>query len=177
MSVIHLCWVDTPLGPYFLQETDGRLTEVQPAPQMAPVLLPHLPGEEYSPWPVLQAAACQLEEYFAGTRTAFELPLQPQGTDFQQQVWDAMARIPYGQTVSYAQLAAAIGRPGAARAVGAACRRNPLHILLPCHRVVGANGQLTGYAGGLQRKAFLLALEQRHTAAGKCPAQQPTAPT
>ena len=164
MSTTHICWVRTPLGPYTLVETDGALTEVRPAPGMEPLMPPRTPGEPPSPWPVLQAAACQLEEYFAGQRTVFDLPLCPQGSAFRQAVWQAMARVPYGQTATYSQLAAAIGRPGAARAVGSACHDNPLHILLPCHRVVGADGSLTGYAAGTDRKAFLLALERQHSA-------------
>ena len=101
----------------------------------------------------------QLDEYFAGSRRSFDLPLVPAGTPFQSRVWEALARIPWGTTVTYGELAARVGRPGAARAVGAAVGRNPISIVVPCHRVVGAGGALTGYAGGLDRKAFLLALE------------------
>ncbi|HZN88571.1 MAG TPA: methylated-DNA--[protein]-cysteine S-methyltransferase [Thermoleophilaceae bacterium] len=103
----------------------------------------------------------QLSEYFAGERTTFELPLSAGGTPFQQRVWRALAEIPYGETVSYGELAAAIGAPGAARAVGLANGRNPIPIVVPCHRVVGSDGRLTGYGGGLERKRVLLALEQR----------------
>ena len=109
--------------------------------------------------PVLQAAETQLREYFAGERLAFDLPLAPRGTPFQLQVWQALARIPYGSTVSYAQLAQAVGNPEAMRAVGAANGRNPLPIVLPCHRVIGADGSLTGFGGGLPTKQFLLQLE------------------
>ena len=108
---------------------------------------------------MLQQAQRQLDEYFAGQRRAFELPLAPQGTPFQREVWLALADIPYGQTMSYAQLAAKLSRPTASRAVGAANGRNPLGILLPCHRVVGAKGSLTGFSGGLAAKRFLLELE------------------
>jgi methylated-DNA-[protein]-cysteine S-methyltransferase len=101
----------------------------------------------------------QLDEYFAGSRRSFDLPLAPAGTAFQSRVWDALARIPWGTTVTYGELAVRAGRPGAARAVGAAVGRNPISIVVPCHRVVGADGTLTGYAGGVDRKAFLLALE------------------
>jgi methylated-DNA-[protein]-cysteine S-methyltransferase len=101
----------------------------------------------------------QLTEYFAGRRQQFELPLAPQGTPFQQRVWRGLLEVPYGATISYAQLAARIRQPTAARAVGLANGSNPLPIVIPCHRVIGANGKLTGYGGGLQIKQRLLALE------------------
>ena len=104
-------------------------------------------------------AADQLAEYFAGERRSFDLVLQPKGNGFQQKVWAQLTLIPYGQTRTYGQLAAALGGPGLARAVGAANGQNPLSIIVPCHRVVGSDGKLTGYAGGLARKAFLLELE------------------
>jgi methylated-DNA-[protein]-cysteine S-methyltransferase len=106
-------------------------------------------------------AAKQLNEYFAGERTQFDLPLHPIGTPFQLRVWHALARIPYGATVSYSDVARRIGEPQAVRAVGAANGRNPIPIVLPCHRVIGANGSLTGFGGGLPTKRFLLALEDR----------------
>ena len=109
---------------------------------------------------VLTQAVCQLSEYFAGKRRVFDLPLDPVGTDFQKAVWTGLNAIPYGETRSYAALAAAIGRPGASRAVGAANGRNPLSIVVPCHRVIGANGTLTGFAGGLAVKQWLLAHER-----------------
>jgi methylated-DNA-[protein]-cysteine S-methyltransferase len=108
----------------------------------------------------------QLDEYFAGRRQRFELPLAPQGTVFQQAVWQALQSIPYGQTSSYSALAAKIARPKAVRAVGAANGANPIAIIIPCHRVIGRDGSLTGYAGGLPRKALLLRLE------GAQPAEQ-----
>lgn len=108
---------------------------------------------------VLAAARTQLGEYFAGQRTAFELPLAPKGTAFQRTVWEALCRIEYGTTRSYGQIADEIGAPGAARAVGAANHDNPIAIVVPCHRVVGANGSLVGYAGGLHQKRALLELE------------------
>jgi len=101
----------------------------------------------------------QLRAYFAGELTEFDLPLEPRGTAFQREVWAALRKIPYGRTVGYAQLAAAVGRPRAARAVGAANGRNPISIVIPCHRVIGAAGALTGYGGGLERKRSLLELE------------------
>jgi methylated-DNA-[protein]-cysteine S-methyltransferase len=105
----------------------------------------------------------QLTEYFSGGRTDFDLPMQPDGSEFQKNVWQALGEIPYGQTRSYLDLARAIGSSTAARAVGAANGKNPLSIIVPCHRVVGANGSLTGFAGGLETKAALLALETRST--------------
>lgn len=114
--------------------------------------------------PVLRAATSQLSDYFAGTRTAFDLPLDPHGTDFQRAVWRALSDVPHGETRSYAAIAAAIDRPTAVRAVGAANGRNPLSIVVPCHRVIGASGTLTGFAGGLAAKRYLLDLERGATA-------------
>ncbi|HVZ46628.1 MAG TPA: methylated-DNA--[protein]-cysteine S-methyltransferase [Ramlibacter sp.] len=127
-------------------------------------------GQQYAPdtrgWredarhPLLEDAAAQLGEYFAGTRTRFELPLDLQsGTLFQQSVWRALLAIPSGKTSSYGEVGRSIGRPDASRAVGAAVGRNPLSIVVPCHRVLGTGGSLTGYAGGLERKSALLKLE------------------
>ena len=109
--------------------------------------------------PVLEACAEQLAEYFRGTRRRFELPLAPRGTDFQRRVWQALAEIPYGETRSYGEIARVIGRPRAVRAVGAANGRNPLPIVVPCHRVIGSDGSLTGFAWGLAAKICLLELE------------------
>lgn len=109
--------------------------------------------------PILRRAALQLEEYFQSRRTTFDLPLDPHGTEFQLKVWRALRDIPYGQTATYGQVARAIGAPAASRAVGAANGRNPIPIVVPCHRVIGANGTLTGFGGGLENKAILLALE------------------
>jgi methylated-DNA-[protein]-cysteine S-methyltransferase len=108
---------------------------------------------------LFDAAAEQIEAYFAGTLTRFTLPLAPKGSFFQSRVWSALREIPYGQTESYGELALRIGSPGAARAVGLANGRNPIGIIIPCHRVVGADGRLTGYGGGLDRKKQLLDLE------------------
>lgn len=107
----------------------------------------------------VHAARRQLEEYFAGTRTRFDLRFDAQGTDFQRRVWDALDGIPYGDVISYAELARRIGSPAAVRAVGAANGRNPLSIVRPCHRVIGANGSLTGFGGGLPAKQWLLTHE------------------
>jgi methylated-DNA-[protein]-cysteine S-methyltransferase len=114
-----------------------------------------LPGESE----LLDLAEAQLAEYFAGERTTFDLPLDLRGTEFQQAVWEELRTVPYGTTVGYGELAAAIGRPTAARAVGAAVGRNPVSIVVPCHRVIGADGSLTGFAGGLDAKHTLLRLE------------------
>ncbi len=116
--------------------------------------------------PLTRQAAAELDEYFAGKRTAFTVPLSPHGTDFQQAVWEALRAIPYGRTRTYGEIAVAVGRPRAARAVGMANHDNPLLIFTPCHRVVGKNGALTGFACGLEVKRWLLELESgRHTAA------------
>lgn len=107
----------------------------------------------------LKQAKRELGEYFAGKRTRFEVALVPDGTPFQRSVWKAISRVGFGKTITYGTLAAKAGRPGSARAAGAATGRNPIGIIVPCHRIVGANGSLTGYAGGLDRKRALLALE------------------
>ena len=109
---------------------------------------------------VLDDAVAQLESYFAGERTDFDLPLHPHGTDFQLRVWAALREIPYGQTISYGELARRVGNPSASRAVGLANGRNPISIVVPCHRVIGADGSLTGYGGGMERKRTLLDLER-----------------
>jgi len=113
--------------------------------------------------PVLDEARRQLDAYFAGRRTAFDLPLALEGTAFQRAVWTALCTVPYGQTSSYAAIATAVGNPAATRAVGMANHRNPVAIIVPCHRVIGASGALTGFGGGLPAKRFLLGLEQRHS--------------
>ena len=118
-----------------------------------------LPQEEQPQHPLLLAAEKQLWEYFAGERQKFTLTLDFFGTDFQKDVWAALLTIPYGETRSYGDIARQIGRPAAVRAVGAANGRNPISIITPCHRVIGSNGRLTGFAGGLDTKAFLLRLE------------------
>jgi methylated-DNA-[protein]-cysteine S-methyltransferase len=114
--------------------------------------------------PLFARAASQLRDYFAGARTRFDLPLAPNGTAFQQDVWSAIRDVPFGQTISYAELARRCGRPSAVRAAGAATGRNPMTIIVPCHRIVGTGGALTGYAGGLDRKRALLELESRRVA-------------
>lgn len=109
----------------------------------------------------------QLQDYFDGTRRAFDVPLDLQGTDFQKRVWEQLMTIPYGETRSYGDLARALGDPHMAQAVGAANGKNPISILVPCHRVIGASGHLTGYAGGTDVKAYLLALERQHASVGQ----------
>jgi len=113
-----------------------------------------------TPSPIVDRARVQLQEYFAGERQVFELPLQPRGTDFQRRVWQRLLKIPYGATTSYGALARDMGEPGASRAVGLANGSNPLPIVIPCHRVIGANGALTGFGGGLPIKSALLDLER-----------------
>ncbi len=117
----------------------------------------HLSESESDPQhPLLREAANQIEQYFAGERQSFDLPLAPAGTEFQQTVWRALSTIPFGETRSYGQVAAQIGRPGSSRAVGAANGRNPIAIVIPCHRVIGSDGSLTGYGGGEPTKRWLL---------------------
>lgn len=150
----------SPFGTLRLVAQDGALVALlwpDDAPSRVPLGAVGVGGEG----PLLDRAQAQLEEYFAGTRCAFDLPLRFRGTAFQQQVWAALCAIPYGETRSYAQIARVIGRPSAVRAVGAANGRNPISIIAPCHRVVGANGALTGFAGGLAAKTYLLGLERR----------------
>lgn len=121
-------------------------------------------GDE-TPTGVLSDAVRQLEEYFAGLRTEFDLPIEVDGTDFQRAAWSVLAQIPHGETISYGEQARRMGRPTAVRAVGAANGRNPVPVIVPCHRVIGANGSLTGFAGGLEVKTWLLEHEQRVAAA------------
>jgi methylated-DNA-[protein]-cysteine S-methyltransferase len=115
----------------------------------------------------LRAVTTALEEYFAGTRTTFDLPLAPVGSPFQRQVWEALRRIPFGETATYGQIARALGKPAASRAIGGANHRNPIAIIVPCHRVIGAAGSMTGYGGGLRRKRLLLELEARVAGSGQ----------
>ncbi|GAB2712895.1 methylated-DNA--[protein]-cysteine S-methyltransferase [Halomonas garicola] len=144
---------DSPLGRLTLTASDDGLTAVDFSRGLLGTRREH---------PVLERCKAQLAEYFAGTRTAFDLPLAAEGTAFQQAVWQALREIPYGETRNYGELAAALGKPTASRAVGTANGKNPLAIVVPCHRVVGADGRLTGYSGGLARKEWLLAHEARH---------------
>jgi methylated-DNA-[protein]-cysteine S-methyltransferase len=150
--------VPGPLGTMWLV-TDGRaMTGLYFEGQK------HLPaftaeGQACDDVPVLRAARAQLAAYFAGELRRFDLPLAPAGTPFQRAVWSAIGAVPCGETIAYGELAARAGYPASVRAVGAAVGRNPLSIVIPCHRIIGADGRLTGYAGGLDRKRALLALE------------------
>lgn len=148
--------ISSPLGPLLLERSPKGLTRIALVDaDHAPTRTPDAERADAA----FSQAIDQLEGYFAGTRTAFDLALDPSGTPFQRQVWDALCTIPYGTTWSYGQLAKAIGRPSAARAVGAANGRNPLPIVVPCHRVIGSTGTLTGYRGGVRFKRALLELE------------------
>jgi methylated-DNA-[protein]-cysteine S-methyltransferase len=155
VRVVHAV-VDTPVGELTLVGSGDALSGVYfPEHVRRPDQQTLGPRDDAA----FGAARRQLAEYFAGARRSFELELAPHGNAFQQKVWAQLMVIPYGERRTYAQLAAAVGDPALARAVGAANGQNPLSIIVPCHRVVGSNGKLTGYAGGLQRKAFLLELE------------------
>ncbi|AKT50425.1 methylated-DNA--[protein]-cysteine S-methyltransferase [Arsenicicoccus sp. oral taxon 190] len=151
--------IDSPVGPLTAVADDEALIAIYfERHGRAPAVTEH--GERTDDHPVLAAARDQLADYFAGRRTGFDLPLAPRGDAFQQRVWAQLREIPYGQTRSYGQLARALGQPGAAQAVGNANGANPLSIVVPCHRVIGSDGSLTGYAGGLERKRWLLAHEE-----------------
>lgn len=154
--------IESPLGPLLLAASDRGLCGVWFEEQKhLPAWLPPHWSDEPPSHPVLQATAAQLSEYFAGQRARFELPLDLRhGTPFQCAVWQALLHIPVQATLSYGALARQIDRPAAVRAVGAAVGRNPVGIIVPCHRVMGADGSLTGYTGGLWRKTALLRLEQ-----------------
>ena len=149
----QVLFVPSLLGELGIAEENGSITNLFFGGTVAPD--PYERGDT----PLLREAARQLEDYFGGTRTRFDLPLAPAGTDFQRKVWSALQSIPCGETRTYGQLAAQIGQPRACRAVGRANGLNPISILIPCHRVVGAGGGLTGYAGGLAAKERLLKLE------------------
>lgn len=149
--------IDSPIGPLTLVAEDGALAGLYMDNHR------HRPSVETfgepDPEP-LRATVAQLDEYFSGRRTEFDMPLALGGTPFQREVWNALRDIPYGETVSYRQLAEQVGRPTAIRAVGLANGKNPISIVVPCHRVIGANGDLTGYGGGLHRKRHLLDYER-----------------
>lgn len=155
--------IDSPIGPLMLAADEIGLRHIEFRDNSHPADRRDWHGGSND---ILQATEAQLGEYFARRRRAFDLPLAPQGTPFQLQVWEGLARIPFGATISYAQLAQRIGNPAGTRAVGAANGRNPLPIVLPCHRVIGADGTMTGFGGGVPTKEFLLRLE------GALPAEQ-----
>ena len=144
---------NTPVGKLCIGEEDGYITRVT---------WNHIPMEfVLEETELILCCKQQIDEFFAGERKAFDLPLAPLGTEFQKKVWNALQEIPYGETRTYGEIAAAVGNPKAARAVGMANNKNPIAIIIPCHRVVGANGKLVGYAGGMERKMFLLELERK----------------
>jgi methylated-DNA-[protein]-cysteine S-methyltransferase len=154
--------IDSPIGTLTLVARDGRLAGLYMdvrghEPSVVTLGMPAAPGDE----PVLEEAARQLKAYFAGDLTSFDLPLTLEGSAFQRSVWAGLQAIPYGETISYGELARRLGQPSAFRAVGLANGRNPVSIVVPCHRVIGADGSLTGYGGGMDRKRFLLSHEQR----------------
>jgi methylated-DNA-[protein]-cysteine S-methyltransferase len=155
---VYFSICSSPLGELLLTSTKGKLTRLSMALQQgkpAPSPDPAWRRDDIA----LRLVRQQLEAFFAGERFAFDLPLNMSGTPFQKQVWQGLLTIPFGTTISYAELAARIGRPGASRAVGAANGKNPIGIIVPCHRVIGADGTLTGYGGGLDRKEWLITHE------------------
>ena len=145
---------DTPVGKLCIGEVNGKITRVT----WSKIPQEYVLGETE----LIIECKNQLEEYFAGKRKNFDIPLAPKGTEFQQKVWKALTEIPYGETRTYGEIAAVIGNPKAARAVGMANNKNPIGIIVPCHRVVGANGKLVGYAGGMEKQEFLLELEKKN---------------
>lgn len=155
MQNTYLCF-PSPIGDLWLCQTGGALTGLQAVPPADPDAL------RQKETPLLTEAARQLDAYFSGRRRQFDLPLAPAGTPFQQKVWQALRAIPYGETRTYKEIALQAGSPRACRAVGQANHRNPIMILIPCHRVIGADGRLTGFAYGTDRKQFLLDLERRN---------------
>ena len=152
----NVFYYETPLGTIGIAESDDKITHL------------FFDGEKFTKkdfkkkeTPVLAEAGKQLKEYFDGRRREFDLPLAPAGTEFMLRVWKALQDIPYGETRSYKEIAAMTGNSSACRAVGTANNRNPISIMIPCHRVIGSNGDLTGYGGGLDKKKFLLELERK----------------
>ena len=159
--------MSSPVGEILVVAGDRGLRHVMFAPDGMPEVVDSLDVAERPGHPVVAAALAQLRGYFEGTRTSFDLPLDLHGTEFQVAAWRALADVAYGRTATYAQQAASIGRPKATRAVGAANGRNPVAVVLPCHRIVGSDGSLTGFAGGLHVKRWLLDHEQKVTAGGR----------
>lgn len=144
---------DFPFGRFGVEEKEGAVTHLYLNPAGAV-----LPAEERET-PLLAEAMRQLAEYFAGERREFELPLAPEGTPFMRRVWAELVKVPYGATATYGEIVERIGNPGGSRAVGLANNRNPIAIIIPCHRIIGSSGKLVGYAGGVELKERLLALE------------------
>jgi len=170
----------SPVGQLRLMASDTGLAAIlweNDKPGRVPLVNAVANVLEQNDHAILVETERQLGEYFAGARTTFDLPLDPVGTDFQRRVWRALLTIPYGQTRSYADIARQVGSPAAVRAVGAANGRNPISIVTPCHRVIGSTGQLTGFAGGLETKAYLLKLESPQRGlmptGGRAPSRRP----
>jgi methylated-DNA-[protein]-cysteine S-methyltransferase len=157
MSETKILFVDSPIGTIELREKNGFLTRLNFRGKTT--------GTEIHSGSILSACAAQLKEYFAGKRAIFDLPLAPEGTLFQLDVWNALRTVLFGRTASYGEIARMIGRPAAARAVGEANGANPVSIIIPCHRIVGTNGCLTGYGGGLWCKEWLLEHERKYSGA------------
>jgi methylated-DNA-[protein]-cysteine S-methyltransferase len=154
----NFCHYLSPVGTIFIATTDHGICKLNFSEKNAPDKCIKA-DEAKSLHPFLQLLILELDNYFAGTLKSFSVPIDPQGTDFQKKVWQSVAAIPYGEKVSYTQLSDRLNQPDAIRAVANSNARNPLLIIVPCHRVIGANGSLTGYAAGLPRKKFLLELE------------------
>jgi methylated-DNA-[protein]-cysteine S-methyltransferase len=148
--------IDSPIGELLLLSDGDALTALYMQEGRKPM---KIAGDWVASTARFADVKTQLEEYFAGNRTTFDVPLAPQGAPFEREVWHALEEIPYGETVSYGEIARRVGQPTAARAVGLANGRNPISVIVPCHRVIGADGSLTGYGGGLERKRLLLELE------------------
>lgn len=151
--------LESILGPLTIRAARGAITEIRFGGEA--VVADALPDPRGDDARLVERAREELDEYFARRRRAFDLPLRPEGTEFQRRVWDELRRIPYGEVISYGELARRIGNPSASRAVGAANGRNPIPVVIPCHRVIGASGALTGFGGGLPIKEALLRLEAR----------------
>jgi len=156
---MNYSYLESPIGTLLIAGDADAIHEIN-FPKNGCARRPEADWTESSRGPVSDALR-QLREYFAGKRTEFDLPLSPKGTEFQRGVWRRLQEIPYGETISYGELAKRVGNPKASRAVGAANGQNPIPIVIPCHRVIGANGKLTGFGGGLPTKEKLLALEAR----------------
>ena len=152
----NIFYYETQIGIIGIAQNDEGITNLYIADKLSSE------GMKIRETPLIKEAADQLKDYLSGKRLAFDLPLAPQGTDFQTKVWDELQRIPYGHTHSYKQLAEKIGKPTAARAIGMANNKNPILIIIPCHRIIGKDGSLVGYAGGLNMKEQLLKMEKRH---------------
>lgn len=156
---MNYCYLETPVGTLLIAGDERSIHRIE-FPRNGKPAKPRPEWRESSRAAVGEAVR-QLREYFAGKRADFDLPLAPEGTEFQRSVWRRLQEIPYGETISYGELARRVGNPKASRAVGAANGQNPIPIVIPCHRVIGANGKLTGFGGGLPTKERLLALEAR----------------